>query len=166
MRIVVIVATDAELLFKGFGRDIRVCGPVLRVWNEHRQIGAKAEAFGVLVGTTSFDKKTVWIEAVTTPMRLDLRWRFGFRLLDKGHELTVRRMFEQSCRQRIYLGTWHTHPETVPTPSKVDTRDWMACHRANPGRPLVFVVVGTARTQVFVRTRRGFRPLQRAIGAS
>ena len=132
---------------------------VFRVWQRHRQTGRAAESFGVLVGTTSIDRKAVRIEAVTTPKRLDRRWRLGFQLADRGHERTVRRMFERSCRQCIYLGTWHTHPEPVPTPSGVDTSDWLECLRANPGRPLVFVVVGTEQARVFVRAGRGFRAL-------
>ena len=153
-------ATDRVRLFEGHGRQVHVRESVLGVWEKHRQTGRAAESFGVLVGTTSVDGKVVWIEGVTTPKRLDRRWRLGFQLLDRGHERTVRRMFERSCRQRIYLGTWHTHPEAVPTPSRTDTRDWLACLRANAGRPLVFVVVGTEQARVFVRGRRGFRPLR------
>ena len=164
MRIAAIAVADCEQLFKGFGRDVHVCESVVSIWKKHRQVGAQAESFGVLMGTTSSDKQVVWIEAVTTPKRLDRRWRFGFQLLDRGHERTVRRMFERSGQQRIYLGTWHTHPEPVPTPSKIDTRDWMACHWVNPGRPLVFVVVGTELTRVFVRRGRRFRPLKPAVG--
>lgn len=147
-------------MFSGVGRDVWVCNSVACVWNDHRQVGQSSESFGVLMGTTSIDKQVVWVEAVTTPKRMDRRWRFGFQLLDRGHQRTVRRMFERSGRQRIYLGTWHTHPERVPTPSKVDTSDWMACHRRNPGRPLVFVIVGTEQTRVFVRSGRRFKALE------
>ena len=155
-----IAVADSKRFFKGFGRGVWVCESVVRVWDDHRQVGESAESFGVLMGTTSIDKQVVWIEAVTTPKRMDRRWRHGFQLLDRGHERTVRRMFDRSGRKRIYLGTWHTHPERSPTPSMVDIRDWRACHRENPGRPLVFVVVGTERTRVFARSGRGFKALK------
>ena len=166
MKTAAIAVADGEQFFKGFGRDVRVCESVVSIWNKHRQIGRSVESCGVLMGTTSIDRQVVWIESVTTPKRLDRRWRLGFQLLDRGHERTVRRMFERSGRQRIYLGTWHTHPEPLPTPSRVDTCDWMACHWGNLGRPLVFVVVGTERTRVFVRRGRRFRPLNPWGGAS
>ena len=147
-------------LFEGYGRQVHVRESVVRVWDNHRQTGRSVESFGVLVRTTSMDRKAVWVDAVTTPTRRDRRWRLGFQLADHGHGRTVRRMFERSCRQRIYLGTWHTHPEFVPRPSGVDTNDWLECLRANPGRPLVFVVVGTEQACVFVRAGRVFRALR------
>ena len=135
---------------------------VTRAWKAHRRMAATAaESFGVLIGTVSMDRAEVWIEALTTPKRLDRGWRLGFEMRDPGHEQDVRRMFERSGRQRIYLGTWHTHPEPVPGPSRVDKRDWVKCVRANPGRPLVFVVVGTSEIRPFVRIRRGFKALGR-----
>ncbi len=166
MRTATVAVADREQYFKGFGRDVWVRESVISVWDDHRQVGESVESFGVLMGTTSIDKQVVWIEAVTTPKRMDRRWRHGFHLLDGGHERTVRRMFERSGRKRIYLGTWHTHAECSPMPSKVDTRDWMACLRENPGRPLVFVVVGTERTRVFVRCGRRFKALKPCIEAA
>ena len=68
-------------------------------------------------------------------------------------------MFACSGGRAIYLGTWHTHPESVPTPSGIDRSDWAACQRANRGRPLAFVLVGTGKVRVFVRARWQFRPL-------
>ena len=67
-----------------------VCDEVLGVWDAERQRQFHAaESFGVLVGTTSVDKKEVWIEAVTTPMPLDRRSRFWFELRDPGHQHVV-----------------------------------------------------------------------------
>ena len=118
-----------------------------------------AESFGVLMGTTSVDRREIWIESVTTPMEHDRRTRFSFALRDPGHQRTVCGMFGCSGGRSIYLGTWHTHPEPVPTPSRIDRTDWAARVRANRGRPLAFVLVGTDQVRVFVRRRRRFRAL-------
>ena len=135
------------------------------VWREHRQADSDAaESFGVLMGTTSVDRREIWIERVTTPMSYDHRTRFSFELRDPGHQLAVCGMFACSGGQAIYLGTWHTHPEPVPTPSRIDRKDWLACLRVNRARPLAFVLVGTEQVRVFVRARWRFRPLTEDCG--
>ena len=133
---------------------------VAGVWRTHRQTAVDAaESFGVLMGTTSVDRRKIWIESVTSPMARDQRSRLSFALRDPGHQRAVGESFARSGGRAIYLGTWHTHPEPVPTPSVVDRDDWATCLRANRGRPLAFVLVGTDRVRVFVRARWRFRPL-------
>ena len=159
--IVISVAGDGVRCFEGYGRWVTVCAEVAGVWHGHRQSQATAaESFGVLIGTTSVDRREIWIEAVTTPLSRDRRSRHSFALRDRGHQQAVCRKFASSDGRAIYLGTWHTHPEPVPNPSEVDRKDWVACLRANRGRPLAFVLVGTDAVRVFVRTRGRFKPLR------
>ena len=156
------VAGDSMCCFEGYGRRVIVNDEVAEVWHGHRQTVATAsESFGVLMGTTSVDRRETWIEVVTTPMPRDRRSRFSFELRDPGHQRTVCRRFASSDGRAIYLGTWHTHPEPMPTPSTIDLNDWVTCLRANRGRPLAFVLVGTEEVRVFVRSRGRFRPLRR-----
>ena len=146
--------------FHGYGRRVHVRDEVADVWHTHRQTAADAaESFGVLMGTTSVNRREIWIESVTTPMAHDQRKRLSFELRDPGHQRAVCGKFACSGGRAIYLGTWHTHPEPVPTPSRIDRNDWAACMQANPGRPLAFVLVGADQVRVFVRARRRFRPL-------
>ena len=154
------VTGDDVRRFRGYGRRVHVSDEVACVWHAHRQVAPDAaESFGVLLGTTSVDRREIWIERVTTPMVHDQCTRFSFALRDLGHQRTVSRMFACSGGRAIYLGTWHTHPEPVPTPSKIDLNDWAACLRANRRRPLAFVLVGTDKVRVFVRRRWRFRLL-------
>lgn len=154
------VGGDSVRSFRGYGRRVHVSDEVEEVWHTHRQTTQDAaESFGVLMGTTSVDRRDIWIERVTTPMEHDRRTRFSFALHDPGHQQAVCGMFACSGGRAIYLGTWHTHPEPVPKPSWVDRKDWVACLRANRGRPLAFVLVGTDEIRVFVRARWRFRPL-------
>ena len=44
-------------------------------------------------------------------------------------------------------------------PSRTDRNDWAASLRANPGRPLAFVLVGTDQVRAFVGARWRFKPL-------
>ena len=152
---------NGQRCFEGFGRRVTVCDEVASVWHGHRQTAAGApESFGVLMGTTSVDRREVWIEAVTTPMPEDRCSRFSFALRDPGHQRVVCEKFNCSGGTAIYLGTWHTHPEPVPTPSRIDRNDWVECLRANPRRPLAFVLVGTEEVRVFVRKRGRFMALR------
>ena len=155
------VARDGVCSLKGYGRRVTVGDEVAGVWHGHRQTLATAsESFGVLMGTTSVDRREIWIEAVTIPMPRDRRSRFSFALRDPGHQRAVSRRFASSDGCAIYLGTWHTHPKPMPTPSTIDLNDWVICSRANRGRPLAFVLVGTEEVRVFVRTRGRFKPLR------
>ena len=158
---VISVTHDCVRCFEGYGRRVTVSEEVVRVWHAHRQTEATAaESFGVLMGTTSVDRREIWIEAVTTPLRRDRRSRYSFALRDAGHQRAACRMFAASDGRAIYLGTWHTHPEPVPKPSDIDRNDWVTCLRANRGRPLAFVLVGIEEVRVFVRSRGRFKPLR------
>ena len=155
------VVSNSMCCFEGYGRRVTVNDEVASIWHGHRQTVATAsESFGVLMGTTSVDRRETWIEAVTTPMPRDRCSRFSFALRDPGHQRAVCRRFASSDGRAIYLGTWHTHPEPVPKPSCIDRSDWIACLKANRGRPLAFVLVGTEEVRVFVRTRGQFKPLR------
>ena len=159
------MAGESVHLFVGHGRRVHIRDEVAGVWQAHRQTTPEAaESFGVLMGTTSLDRREIWIERVTTPMVQDRRSQTSFALRDPGHQQAVCGMFADSGGRAIYLGTWHTHPEPVPTPSGIDRSDWIACHRANRGRPLAFVLVGTNEFCVFVRTKWRFRPLSQERG--
>lgn len=160
-RTAISVVRDGECCFKGYGRRVIVHENVVGVWRGHRQMEASAaESFGVLIGTTSVDRRTIWIEKVTTPMPRDKSSRHSFALRDSGHQRAVARRFMSTKGHAIYLGTWHTHLEPIPIPSRVDLEDWATCLSANRMRPLAFVLVGTDEVRVFVRTRGHFKPLR------
>lgn len=153
---------DAEYTgcFHGFQRRIYVNDAVLRLWHEHRQTTPeKPEAFGALVGATALDKQDIWIEQASTPMVKDAQSRFRFALRDPGHQDIVDNAFRYSGGSRIYLGTWHTHPEPSPTPSNTDQTDWRRCLRRNKFRPLVFVIVGLDQTCLYIPRNRRFMRL-------
>jgi len=147
--------------FEGFRRRVWVAEDVAGFWISHSQAAKhKPEAFGVLIGTTTSDKRELWIEAVTTPMGDDEQSRCHFHLRDSGHQRVVDNAFQESGGKRIYLGTWHTHPADRPIPSRVDKADWRRCLKRNKRRPLVFVISGTLEIRVFVPWGKGFRSLK------
>ncbi len=58
---------------------------------------------------------------------------------------------------QTYLGLWHTHPESDPTPSTTDLRDWrQACRKDRYfGERLFFLIVGTSTIGVWQGDRNG-----------
>lgn len=155
----VISATQGGSVTFALGRTrVSVAAGVLEIWRSHRQLEQSAtEACGVIVGSTSPCWRELWIESVSTPQPGDRRSRYGFVLKDPHHQRLVDEAYEASGGTRIYLGTWHTHPEAFPLPSRIDTSDWRACLRRNPKRKLVFAIVGTEQIRIYKRGTARFR---------
>ena len=152
--------SDYPVVYTANRQRVSISKTVCELINSHRQIDAQLpEAFGVLVGTTSVDKKERWIDLATSPMPRDSQSRYGFSLRDPGHQRAVDKAYAQSDGSQIYLGTWHTHPEARPKPSRVDKADWRQCVKRNERRPLLFVIAGIDETAVFVPWGRFFRRL-------
>ena len=145
------VPANYQLCFSGYGRRVWIANSVVEAWHSQRQTSADdPEDFGVLIGTTSEDRRERWIDFITRPMDADKQSRFNFELMDPGHQQAVDGAFDSSSGTKIYLGTWHTHPESVPQPSGVDIADWNRCIGRNRNRPLVFVIVGIEQTCLFL----------------
>ena len=147
--------------YEGLRRSVSINEKVWRVWQEHRQIqSCRPEAFGVLIGSTSDDRRDIYVEDVTTPRSGDCKYRNSFDLQDPGHQQAVDTAHRHSDGSQIYLGTWHTHPQQIPSPSGIDKVDWRRCLRRNGERSLIFVIAGTERTSVFVPWRWWFQELK------
>ena len=158
--------TVNNIIYKGHGLTLYIPDNIISLWATHQQTESNGtEQFGIIIGCSSEDKKTFWIESVTTPLTNDKSSRTYFEMLDKGHEAAVKDAFIKSGSTSIFLGTWHTHPESIPVPSTIDKKDWKISINNNPGRQLFFVIVGTKQTRVFIRRTLGlgFRQLKRIV---
>lgn len=113
------------------------------------------EAGGALMGRLLRADGTGLVEALTRPGRGDRRSRFGF-FRSERHHWEVQGYWWSTAQTGAYLGLWHTHPETVPTPSSVDLSDWERALRKDiyPGRGLLFVIVGTEAIGCWAQLQR------------
>jgi len=85
---------------------------------QHRQDhGQKSEAGGQLFGTIS--DGTYRVEVATAPSNWDIRTRMGFRPSRRHEQRDIERYFRKGLH---FLGNWHTHPESRPSPSNMDLR--------------------------------------------
>ena len=136
---------DNILRLEQDGFRIEISNDVLKIWKQYRQnsIWLK-EACGVLIGGYDPSQRVIYVKQCTVPMKGDLRRRTSYIIKDKGHQEIVDRNYLKSDGRRFYLGTWHTHPEQHPTPSFLDSTDWLNCIKRNSNLPVfLFVIVGT-----------------------
>lgn len=123
------------------------------------------EAGGVLLGRHLLDSHDVVVDEVTTPQSSDRRSRFSF-FRSRRHETLARERWQVQSGTMAYLGLWHTHPETDPTPSGVDRNDWTQAVSSDTyeGDRLFFPIVGTHCIRIWTLSRRGtFRELKQEV---
>lgn len=115
-----------------------------------------AEAGGVLLGRHLLDSHDTVVDEVTAPQSSDRRSRFSF-FRSKGHEALAQLRWHQQAGTSAYLGLWHTHPESDPTPSQIDCSDWKQAVSGDifEGDRLFFPIVGTNNIRVWTLSRRG-----------
>jgi len=148
-------------LFGGYGLTISIDRSVWMIWQSGRQVHTNVpESFGILIGFCEKNAESYRIEHVTTPGKSDVQSRTHFIMQDLRHQKAANQAFHQSDACLGYLGTWHTHPEAIPSPSIVDINDWLACIERNPDRQLYFVIVGTEKTRVFIKHGNQFKKLK------
>lgn len=136
---------------------LSVTSTVIDNWQSLKQDKKeKTEAFGVLIGGQNHNGSRFWIEACTTPLAKDKSTRASFDLKDTRHQKFVDKHFKESSGTSSYLGTWHSHPEPLPSPSHIDLKDWHSCCARNPDRKLIFVIVGTSHFCMYHRAGKDF----------
>lgn len=101
----------------------------------------KKEAGGILLG---FRRGLhIHVSDATRPQREDIRTRFSFNRKDPHHQWYTDELWNTSGGVIGYLGEWHTHPEQLPKPSSVDTRDWLRITTIQT-QPCVFIIGSSA----------------------
>ncbi|HEX2093384.1 MAG TPA: Mov34/MPN/PAD-1 family protein [Longimicrobiaceae bacterium] len=149
---------DERLTFARPGGGRFQIGPAsLRVMRGYLQnLPRKTEAGGVLLGRHIADSLDVVVDEVTVPMRGDRRERYRFWRAHEPHQGVIDRAWRESGGTCTYLGEWHTHPEPVPTPSKVDRNDWRRKLREDRFSGIVFfVILGTREVRVWEGSQGG-----------
>ncbi|MFC3631825.1 Mov34/MPN/PAD-1 family protein [Paracoccus angustae] len=98
------------------GQDLVFTRDVIAYIERHRQLRFwQAEAGGLLFARLS--DRDVVVEVATGPRETDRRTRFTY-CPDRVAE--QREINEMHLRGLMFVGTWHSHPEPVPTPSAID----------------------------------------------
>ncbi|WP_107191178.1 Mov34/MPN/PAD-1 family protein [Photobacterium phosphoreum] len=156
--------TNDEVWFTGSPIELRVSKHVYACWLQHRQMKPNdTEQFGVLIGSRNEDESSIWINKCTTPQRGDISHRTRFTMKDLFHQKTITKEFKESNGELGYIGTWHTHPQDVPTPSIIDLNDWDQCALRNPDRQLVFVIIGNKQVNIYIKNKEQIEMVMKEI---
>ncbi len=155
--------TKIGVTFSGHGKIIHVSETVRNTWEKYRQRKRRdKEACGILMGRIDEDGARIWIDGATEPMPGDVRRRSRFYMKDKGHQAELNRLHESSGGIVVFLGTWHSHPESKPSFSSPDKTGWKSCMKGNPPlRHFCFAIIGTKEDSVFIPKGAEFVEMKR-----
>ncbi|BCM09623.1 hypothetical protein MAFF241647_39800 (plasmid) [Ralstonia solanacearum] len=93
------------------------------------------------------------VSMMTTPQPGDIQHRYGFQRQAQKHQNIALEQWKAERETMDYIGEWHTHPESEPTPSSIDKREWRRiCNARN--EPMVFLIAGT-RNVLWIGVGRG-----------
>jgi len=137
------------------GRKLLIRPKALKNMEKYRQFNPKdTEAGGILIGRILFDSNDFIIDIVSEPMVSDIRKRSYFKRKPEAHQAYFDAEWDASVGRCFYLGEWHTHPERIPHPSKVDITDWNRIMNLSfESDYLFFVIVGTQETKAWCADR-------------
>lgn len=126
-------------------RFLYISSKAFETMSGYRQIRPHdLEATGILLGRRFVEHDHVVVDDVSIPQAKDQRRRHSvFRSAE--HNRIAEDRWRASGRTQLYLGLWHTHPESHPTPSRVDYKDWQRAlvHGHFEGNQLLFLIIGT-----------------------
>ena len=126
-----------------FHEDARILvePSVLATLMQFRQTSVVApESGGILLGYRRGIH--IHVSTMTTPLPGDTQHRYGFQRQAEQHQKIAIERGKAGRETMDYVGEWHTHPETKPTPSSIDSREWRKICQAK-SEPMVFLIVGT-----------------------
>lgn len=124
----------------------------------HRQLKAdQMEAGGILLGRLIDATDDVLVDEVTSPNKQDRRGRFFFFRKKRTAQQRINFAWKESSHTRIYLGEWHTHPESDPSPSDIDLENWNRIGRMATYEQefLFFIIVGIKKIRAWEREKDG-----------
>lgn len=91
---------------------------VIHEFQKYRQTGSKLETGGMMF-SSSVSSNIVEIDLISSASDLDISRRFGFIPNKRSAQAIIDKNFENDFH---YIGDWHTHPESCPSPSSQDLK--------------------------------------------
>lgn len=120
--------------------DVEITDEVVNRLCQHRQTDHEAPESGGQLFARLDGRRTVVCRA-TGPARTDRRGRFFFTPSRIRERREIRKLFREGLH---YVGDWHTHPEDVPKPSRMDQQSMADTFQKSKHelRALLLVIVG------------------------
>lgn len=124
----------------------------------YRQVSSNTpEAGGMLIGYENASTGNFTVFSATEPQDSDIRSHTAV-FLGKQHREILKKLEPPYG----YIGTWHTHPSSKPTPSLIDLRDWKKCIKQNRNSTsaLVFIIAGTESYRIWLYDSSSSNPIE------
>lgn len=121
--------------------NIRFEEEVLALFERYKQLDGKSlEAGGQLFAR--LNSKEVIVSKATGLREGDKRGRFLFWPNRSKEQTEINDLHREGYH---YVGDWHTHPESIPTPSSTDLKNILECYNQSKHdlRYFIMVIVGT-----------------------
>lgn len=122
----------------------------------------KSESGGILIGRHIIETDDIVIDTVTQPTCFDKQTRFSFFRNKKIHQEILDFHWQNSEHTYTYLGEWHTHPESIPTPSMIDVKNWKMITKSFSlsTEQLFFIIIGINELRVWQTHNKRFKIIQ------
>lgn len=107
------------------------------------------ESCGFILGYKNNKTGNITLSDITTPQKEDYRTRILCKIKDNIHFYLLKKKAE---KKNFYMGVWHTHPESTPTPSNVDWHDWREVLKNDKtgSEYAFFIIIGTCEFRIWV----------------
>lgn len=130
---------------------IKINDNILAIMSKYSQCKSKYESGGILIGSILIEGKTIEINDCTEPIKGDKLSRCGFYRCNKHNELLEAKWVESNYI-KIYLGEWHTHPQSIPTPSYVDKQSWKRLIKDSITESpiIIFLIIGIETIEIWI----------------
>jgi len=116
------------------------------------------EAGGILLGLRR--DPHIEVTDATLPSANDIRRHYGFVRRCAKHQASATAAWRRSDHLVDYVGEWHTHPETRPTPSRTDRIELLRRGTEHKSEALLELIVGTEAVWAGIAAHEKYEPLR------
>jgi len=103
--------------------NINLSENVLYILNKYIQNKNQNESGGIILGWVSNkNDNNIYVTKLSLPTNFDKSSRYAFERDKHIAKIITDYEFYNSNGKIVYLGEWHTHPESNPSPSSVDIK--------------------------------------------
>lgn len=130
---------------------IHISDEVLLTLGKYKQKKHQNESGGIILGHVH-ENNIIYISKVSEPNASDKASQHGFERDKQSAQIIVDSEFHESEGKVIYLGEWHTHPESNPSPSLIDVKMIKRQYRNNKINDsfLILIIQGTENLYISV----------------
>ncbi len=120
----------SDIIFNDDNRTIKISSDVIKTIYKYIQKTDKAfESGRIILGREDKETNNLIIDFCTEPFYNDKRSKYKFERIDKRHITEYEKINSENDNIYLYIGEWHTHPEQVPSYSKIDKDNWIKINK-------------------------------------